>query len=120
MGEDSRRMKMIYLAISFLQLVCSKHFLTETEDTNEDSRETKEWGLNYHVTGYNGLRQGLGLDYNEELNEHEQQKSTKKIQNEILEKEKKKKNKKRKKKLKKVLGLSSETDIIGRWFSKNF
>ena len=61
---------MIYLAICFLQLVCSKHSLTETEDTNEDSRETKEWGLNYHGTGYNGLRQGIGM-IQEHIENHE-------------------------------------------------
>merc|ERR1719153_2120798 len=84
-------MKMIYLAICFLQLVCSKHFLIETEDTNEDYRETKDWGLNIQGGGYNGLRLEHGFDYNEEVNE--QQKSTKKIQNEI-HKNKNKKNKK--------------------------
>ena len=52
-------MKMIYLAICFLQLVCSKHFLIETEDTiedtiedtNEASIETKQLGLNYPEFG---------------------------------------------------------------------
>merc|ERR1719369_1810046 len=80
--EDSRRMKMICLAICFLQLVCSKHFLIETEDTNEVSRETKDyWRLKLHGGGYNGLRKEYGKDYNGEVNE--QQKSTKKIQNKI-------------------------------------
>merc|ERR1719369_2103133 len=94
---------MIYLTICFLQLVCSKHFLIQTEDTNEDSRETKDFGLrlNYHGGGYNNLRLEHGFDYNEEVNE--QQKSTKKIKNEIHKNEKKKKKKEKKKKLKKVL-----------------
>merc|ERR1719153_820040 len=90
---------MIYLAICFLQLVCSKHFLIETEDTNEDYRKTR--GLKYHGGGYHGLRLEHGIDYNEEVNE--QQKSTKKIQNEIHKNEKKKKKKAKNKKLKKVL-----------------
>merc|ERR1719370_2414554 len=88
---------MIYLTICFLQLVCSKHFLIETEDY----RETKDWGLNIQGGGYNGLRLEHGIDYNEEVNE--QQKSTKKIQNEIHKNEKKKKKKEKKKNLKKVL-----------------
>merc|ERR1719431_1070296 len=35
---------MIYLAICFLQLVCSKNFLVETKDAND-------WGLNYRGRG---------------------------------------------------------------------
>ena len=41
-------MKMILVTIFFLQLVCSKHFLIETGDTNEAHRGTKERTLNYH------------------------------------------------------------------------
>merc|ERR1719184_127082 len=99
---------MIYLAICFLQPVCSKHFLIQTEDTNEDSRETKDLGLNYDRGGSNdqwrweGLDIEHGWDYNEEVNE--QQKSTEKIQNEIHKNEKKKNKKEKNKKLKKVLG----------------
>ena len=46
----TRRMKIFCLAIYFLQLVCSKHFLVETgdEDTKETHRETKDMALNYH------------------------------------------------------------------------
>ena len=42
-------MKIFCLAIYFLQLVCSKHFLVETEDgdTKEAHRETKDMALNY-------------------------------------------------------------------------
>ena len=38
---------MIYLSIFFLQLVCSKHFLVETWDTNKPHRETKNRALKY-------------------------------------------------------------------------
>merc|ERR1719184_225747 len=94
---------MIYLAICFLQLVCSKHFLIQTEDTNEDSRETNDLGLNYDRGGSNDQWRWRdrdiehGWDYNEEVNE--QQKSTEKIQNEI--------HKNEKKKLKKMLGKAA-------------
>ena len=39
-------MKKIYLTIFFLQLVCSKHFLIDTGDTNKAHRRTKDRSLN--------------------------------------------------------------------------
>ena len=48
---------MIYLNIFFLQLVCSKHFLIETGDTNKAHRETKDRDLNTHEKYGDGMAQ---------------------------------------------------------------
>ena len=58
-------MKIFCLAIYFLQLVCSKHFLVETGDgdTKEVHIETKDMALNYRAK-YDFLgSQGAADDY---------------------------------------------------------
>merc|ERR1719153_544218 len=52
-------MKMIYIALCFLQLVCSNHFLVETE--TEDDHEEPRMSEDYHGSGFECME--AGIDY---------------------------------------------------------
>merc|ERR1719431_1205352 len=56
---------MIYLTLCFLQLVSSRYFLVETEDSNKTQKRPRWTGLKHHA------QYETGFDYNDKESEEE-------------------------------------------------